>query len=775
MFQISIDGKYFFFRDTFSLLEVCQFIGSKIPRFCYHETLSIAGNCRMCLVKMRKSPKPIASCATPLMPNLGVLTKNPAILKSRENVIENLLLSHPLDCPVCDQAGNCELQDQSFYFGIEYSRSLFTKRAVSDYEINSFIYTIMNRCIHCTRCIRFSSEYSDTQFLGMLNRGFNSFVGTYVNDIITSEISSNIIDLCPVGALNENVNRYIFRPWEYKGLEAIALNDNEGNNIFIKQTNTGVRKISPRKNRFLNKSWISDKNRFYLDSLSFNRLSNSNKYKLITKSSNTFPIFNFEKLRNINQKFLFLFPNSVSNEILESFQLFQLISKNKIFFRLFSKKQKFTNLYNWGYLNDLSILNLNKSNFLCLLTSNIRVENTILNTKIKSNFCYNNNNVFNLGNFYHSSFNIFTLNLNINTLIKFCSFKQKFDFFNTKFPVLIVGQSLYNFFYNISHYLNELTKKIPTLTLYIPEININSSNSNFWNFKSYSKRLLLLCSQYYFFYISNSIDFYNLLLNKKTIHFFNSHNDFIVDRFLHIRQYSLCCNEEFEGSYFNFEQNLYHNKAINIVETNLTISVGYTNRLLSFNYFAEEYFPFLSFYEDDVFFNPFPAQIKNFHGIIPMETFYKVQPLVLSNLLKDLQYLYLDSQHNFYEFHSNFLKSIRETELVVFQLEGKPFFEQYIYHCYRNNQDINILYFFNFSKILNNFYKDTFYKNNSSIFFKKFLLFNNNNNYFYTYYPLKSILEEFYCHTNSTFNSPTLQKASNNYKLLIKTFFKFKL
>lgn len=771
MFRTSIDGKYFYFKNNFSLLEACQYIGTKIPRFCYHENLSIAGNCRMCLVKINKAAKPVASCATPLMPNLDIFTKNPSILKSRENIIEYLLFNHPLDCPICDQAGNCELQDQSFYFGIEHSRSLFNKRAVSDYEINDFIYTVMNRCIHCTRCVRFSSEYSDMNFLGTLNRGSNSFIGTYTNNVLTSEISANIIDLCPVGALNENANRYVFRPWEGKVLESISLNDNEGNQIYIKHINTGIRKLSPKKNRFLNKSWISNKNRFCLDYLGYNRLHNIEEN--FTNIENDFPALNFEKLKNINQRFLFLFPSYISNEILNSFKLFQIISKNKIFFRFFSKKQRFTNLYNWGYLNNLNILNLNKSNFLCLLTSNIRVENTILNTKIKSNYYYNNRNIIGLGNFYYSSFNIFTLNLNIKNLIKFCNFKQKFNFFNTKFPILIVGQSFSNFFYNITHYINELNKKIPTLIIYSPEININSSNDNFWGFKNYSKRLLSSCSQYYIFSISNNIDFYNLLLNKKTIHFFNSHNDFIVDNFLHIYKYPLYCNEEFEGSYFNFEQNLYKNKALKRIKTNFVQTGSFSTRIMHFHYLTQEFYPELSFYENDYYFTPFDTEFRIFYGNFPMETLYKTQPLELSEVLKNLQYLYLDCHYNFYATHFDFLNFLNELKFDItpkINDTNLHYIFQYYSSSFKNNNNINIIRFFESYKTLNNNYN-----NNDFIFIKKFLYNNKHKPYFYSYYPFKSILEDFYCHTGPTFNSPTLQKASNNYKLLIKTFFNFKL
>jgi NADH dehydrogenase/NADH:ubiquinone oxidoreductase subunit G len=214
MIFVKINNKIFFVKKNISILEACKFVGILIPRFCYQESLSIAGNCRMCLVEIEPNVnlKPVSACTLPIVEDSHILTETPFVKKARENVLETLLLNHPLDCPICDQGGECDLQDQTLLYGIKSSRYSIVKRSVEDKNMGSFIKTIMTRCIHCTRCVRFSEEIAGMKFLGTLNRGSHTEIGTYVTKIFESNISGNVIDLCPVGALTSKVYAFKARP-----------------------------------------------------------------------------------------------------------------------------------------------------------------------------------------------------------------------------------------------------------------------------------------------------------------------------------------------------------------------------------------------------------------------------------------------------------------------------------------------------------------------------------------------------------------------------------
>uniref|UniRef100_A0A7S2QTI8 NADH dehydrogenase subunit 11 n=1 Tax=Chlamydomonas chlamydogama TaxID=225041 RepID=A0A7S2QTI8_9CHLO len=256
-----------------TVLQACDAAGIDIPRFCYHQRLSIAGNCRMCLVEVEKSPKPVASCAMPAGPGMKIKTDTPMVKKAREGVMEFLLINHPLDCPICDQGGECDLQDQAMIFGSDRSRFVENKRAVDDKNIGPLVKTVMNRCIHCTRCVRFSSEVAGTSELGVTGRGRDSEIGTYVEKLISSELSGNVIDLCPVGALTSKPYAFTARSWELKSTDSIDVSDALGANIRVDSRGTEVMRILPRLNEQVNEEWISDKARFQYDGLKRQRLN----------------------------------------------------------------------------------------------------------------------------------------------------------------------------------------------------------------------------------------------------------------------------------------------------------------------------------------------------------------------------------------------------------------------------------------------------------------------------------------------------------------------
>src|SRR4051812_27037954 len=281
MTKLIVDGTEIDVPPEYTLLQACEAAGAEIPRFCFHERLSIAGNCRMCLIEVPGGPpKPQASCAMAvrdLMPNKDgspkvLLTKSPMVKKAREGVMEFLLINHPLDCPICDQGGECDLQDQAMAYGVDASRYRENKRAVEEKHIGALVKTVMTRCIHCTRCIRFATEVAGVPELGAIGRGEDMEITTYLESAMTSELQGNVVDLCPVGALTSKPYAFAARPWELNKTESIDVMDAVGSNIRIDTRGREVMRILPRNNDDINEEWISDKTRHVVDGLRTQRL-----------------------------------------------------------------------------------------------------------------------------------------------------------------------------------------------------------------------------------------------------------------------------------------------------------------------------------------------------------------------------------------------------------------------------------------------------------------------------------------------------------------------
>jgi NADH-quinone oxidoreductase subunit G len=270
--KLTVDGIEVEVAPGMTVLQACEAAGAEIPRFCYHERLSIAGNCRMCLVEMEKSPKPIASCAMPAGDGMVIHTKTETVKKAREGVMEFLLINHPLDCPICDQGGECDLQDQAMAYGIDKSRYAENKRAVEDKYIGPLVKTIMTRCIHCTRCVRFATEVGGVEELGATGRGEDMEITTYLEAAMSSELSGNVIDLCPVGALTSRPYAFSARSWELRKTESICVMDAIGCQIRVDTRGREVMRVMPRVNDDINEEWISDKSRFIWDGLKTQRL-----------------------------------------------------------------------------------------------------------------------------------------------------------------------------------------------------------------------------------------------------------------------------------------------------------------------------------------------------------------------------------------------------------------------------------------------------------------------------------------------------------------------
>ncbi|MDO8979483.1 MAG: NADH-quinone oxidoreductase subunit NuoG [Afipia sp.] len=280
MTKILIDGKEIDVPGEYTLLQACEAAGAEIPRFCYHERLSIAGNCRMCLVEVAGSPKPIASCAWGVRdcrpgPNgelPAIKTKSPMVKKAREGVMEFLLINHPLDCPICDQGGECDLQDQAMGYGVDTSRFAENKRAVEDKYIGALVKTSMTRCIQCTRCVRFTTEVCGVPEMGLTGRGEDVEITTYLESALTSELQGNLVDICPVGALTSKPYAFAARPWELGKTQSVDVMDAVGSAIRVDTRGREVMRILPRINENVNEEWISDKTRHIVDGLRTQRL-----------------------------------------------------------------------------------------------------------------------------------------------------------------------------------------------------------------------------------------------------------------------------------------------------------------------------------------------------------------------------------------------------------------------------------------------------------------------------------------------------------------------
>lgn len=280
-------------KSTSSILEGCLSSGFEISRFCFHEKLFVAGNCRMCLVEVKNQPKLAASCAVFFSEGMSVYTNSPLVKRAKENVLEFLLINHPLDCPICDQGGECDLQDQSFFYGSDKSRFFEYKRAVMNKNCGPLVKTVMNRCIQCTRCVRFANDVVGFSGLGTVGRGNQLEISFYIKKLFFSELSGNIIDICPVGALTSKPTSFLVRPWELKSVRSIDVFDGFGSNIRIDSRNLEILRILPYKNDFVNEEWISDKIRFGFDTLKRQRLS-----RPLLKLSNVFASVGWAEVLN---------------------------------------------------------------------------------------------------------------------------------------------------------------------------------------------------------------------------------------------------------------------------------------------------------------------------------------------------------------------------------------------------------------------------------------------------------------------------------------------
>ena len=434
-------------EEGLTVLQACEKAGAEIPRFCYHEKLSIAGNCRMCLVEMEKSPKPIASCAMPAADGMVIRTNTPKIEKSRKGVMEFLLANHPLDCPVCDQGGECDLQDQSMFYGIDKSRFKENKRAVPDKNMGPLIKTQMTRCIHCTRCIRFATEVAGVPELGAIGRGEDMQITTYLEQSIQSELSGNVIDLCPVGALTSKPYVFEARPWELKKTETIDVMDAVGSNIRVDTYDWEVKRILPIINEDINEEWISDKTRYACDGLLNQRLDTpyvkyNNKfekaswdevYKIIkSKIKNT----NKDKICGIVGDLTNMEASFIFKEFLD-----RTIDTNKYDSRV--AKNFIDTSVRENYLFNSTINGIEESDLILLIGTNPRFEATMVNARIRKAYVKNDTKIISLNNVGDLTYDYESLDGKTQTIKDITENKNDISklIINSKKPMIIFGES----------------------------------------------------------------------------------------------------------------------------------------------------------------------------------------------------------------------------------------------------------------------------------------------------------------------------------------------
>ena len=443
--KVTVDGIEVEVEAGSTVLQACEAAGKEIPRFCYHERLSIAGNCRMCLVEMEKSPKPVASCAMPVIDGQVIKTNTPMVKKAREGVMEFLLINHPLDCPICDQGGECDLQDQAFNYGGGRSRYELNKRSVDQKYMGPLIKTHMNRCIHCTRCVRFSEEVAGVSEIGAINRGENMEITTFLENTIESEMSGNVIDLCPVGALTSKPYSYEARPWELNKVETIDVMDAVGSSIRMDSKGWEVKRVLPRINDEINEEWISDKTRYACDGLLNNRID----APYIKKDGEFKEVSWKETLSFINQNLenKKTFGGLVGQFVdLETSYAFKKLFKNVFNSELVDFRQKdilfdTSNTFNFKF--NTTISKIDEADFVLLVGANPRLEATIISSRIRK-AVKSGCKVFSIGDpgDQHYKFKVIGNNISILDDLIFGNISESKLLKEAKNPVIIIGESV---------------------------------------------------------------------------------------------------------------------------------------------------------------------------------------------------------------------------------------------------------------------------------------------------------------------------------------------
>ena len=657
--KIKINDKEIEFEKGMTVLQACELADVEIPRFCYHEKLSIAGNCRMCLVEMDKSPKPIASCAMPATEGMNIKTNTPLVEKARKGVMEFLLANHPLDCPVCDQGGECDLQDQSLYYGVDKSRFVENKRDVKEKYMGPLIKTQMTRCIHCTRCVRFATEVAGIPEIGAIGRGENMEITTYLEKSMVSELSANVIDLCPVGALTSKPYAFEARPWELKKTESIDVLDAVGSNIRVDTYNWEVKRILPRLNNEINEEWISDKTRFSCDGLLKQRLDVPyiKKENRLQKSSWD------EAINLLVDKIKSIKPDEIAGHIGDTVNMENALAFKKLFKVLksdnleFREKKFYINSANKiNYIFNSSIKGIEESDLILLIGTNPRHEATILNARIRKTSTQKNVPIFSIGNPGDLTYDYQIIGSKTDDIKKIISKENEFSkkLLLAKKPIIIIGESalelksgkyifeelknfliVNNFINKDWNALNILMQNASTVGLLDLNILSDQKGENFKFFENLENK------RFKFLYLLNS-DNLDFKKNNEFIVYQGSHGDRgaeIADIILPSATYT-----EQNGLYENLEGRVQECKKASYpigealedwkIINRIIKKIGITNELINFDQLRKEVFSIIPNFSQ---INQLPSLLENQNK--------KVQTNFISEdvLVRELDYYYTNS------------------------------------------------------------------------------------------------------------------------------------
>lgn len=516
-----------------NIIDYLENLGIKVPHYCYHQKLSVSGNCRMCLVELKNSPKPVVSCAMTVTNKMEIFTESPLVKKARENIMEFLLLNHPLDCPICDQGGECDLQDQSVVFGTSKKRFFNYKRSVLNKNLGPIVKTVMTRCIHCTKCVRFATEIAGVDDLGVFGRGYASEIGTYVSKIFNSELSGNVIDVCPVGALTTKPYSFVDRNWELTNVTSIDFSDGFGSDILISvKSESIVTKIQPAyKKADLSNSWISDKTRFSFDGMFSSERITSILIKNVEKTTTIKSweiilkeIVNTLYFENLLAKHKFsknnlkiLIENSISIELVN---LLLLLEKNYSFvvINVLGKRP-----VSADHEKTLSTLNFEKnSNYLdtstlCILVNiNTKYESSSLNLKLRQRFLKGNFKIYSINSLIDLTIPTFCLGSTINSLKKISTGSHALcvELKKAKNPIIIYNNDFFfqkqqtDFIIKVLLNIEKNLKLKNSSLLNMVHSTLSSSTSTYFNcFNAFNEcgNSNLLCL---------NVNFNNILLKK---------------------------------------------------------------------------------------------------------------------------------------------------------------------------------------------------------------------------------------------------------------------
>jgi len=573
--NIRINGFNYAIKEDTSILDACKHVGITLPRFCYHESLSIAGNCRMCLViaerpeplKLTENdlpPKPTTACALPVdeeLEDFEIFTETPYVRRAREGILETLLLNHPLDCPICDQGGECDLQDQTKQLGGDRSRFWWNKRGVEDKYFGPLIKTIMTRCIHCTRCVRYAAEVAGVETLGTFNRGTGTEIGNYAAHVFNSEISGNVIDLCPVGALTSKHYSFKARPWELRSNESIDLTDNCGSNIYVNYKETEVVRVIPKVNSNINDSIISDKARFSYDSLNNQRLQrifefSSNKNSKVQEKDWSSLLDSLEFLVNdSSEKITFLIDENLDLESLILLKKLENIFSEKIKIRNLNSGQFYENL-NVSELNGKLVdINKKQSKACFIISSNTRTENSIINAKLRKKYLDQPSSFFCFGQNFKSTFPLEFVNLNIEGILKFFEGKDKYlskQLIKAESPIFVISENLSKRFTGKNELIKMIKTIAPTSIVYNINKYSNLEGNLFLGIKPLTKNDINCTTTLIGVQLDDVINLRKKISNVNTkLILINSHGSSLTNK-CSIAVPCLTAFEE-EGIYFNLE------------------------------------------------------------------------------------------------------------------------------------------------------------------------------------------------------------------------------